>query len=85
MPAESVGLSTDPKHDFPLVRFLTVYIPLQCPFKGHVIPLSEVSHVLHDSLWEGELWVRVCKRGGISRPVVLQVVCFATLALSALL
>ena len=57
MPAESVGHSTDPKHELLLVRFHTAYIPLQCPCKGHVILLSEVLRVPPDSGWKREFWI----------------------------
>lgn len=66
---------------------LLVYVPLRPPRKGCEYPLRfHVCFMTQDG--EGELWLGSCKGGGISRPLVLQVICLiepATLASSALL
>lgn len=66
---------------------LLVYVPLRPPRKGCEYPLRfHVCFMTQDG--EGELWMGSCKGGGISRPLVLQVICLiepATLASSALL
>lgn len=69
-----------------LIGFVTVYKLSQGPCKGLVVPLSEVSHVPPYTGWGGGASGGELQQGGISRALVLQVICFVepgTLASSA--